>query len=145
MIDFFKFFARKDVQKAVKDKVKEKQDRGFVEKDFESVINGKKIKMILPNDIREQLYISNVAPRWILEEAKNMEESYENDLKYYEFIAKHMLIDGEEIKDINSLNFEDLKAYGMTYYLELLLPLYQRSATKTQEAVKQILKGYLKK
>lgn len=152
MIDFYKFFAQKDVQEAVKAKIRDVQENGFVEKEFDGMLGDKKVKMILPNDVRKQLYLLKIGDQWMTDSGQllmggvsDLETAYNMSVNYLENITKNMLIDGEEVKDLNQIPVEDLKAYGLVYYLELLLPLSHRSATKSEESVRQILKGYLKK
>jgi len=143
MIDFLTFFAQEDVQEAVKAKVKKLQEKEFVSKDFETTLDGKRVKFVLPNDVREQMYVMTLAQKWLLDEGVDLEDSHKNSVKFCEFFIKNTLIDGKEVADLNAMDVEDLRAYGLVYYIELLLPLYHRSATKAKDSVKQILKGYL--
>lgn len=144
-MDFDKFFLQEDVQNAVKAKTKDIQDKGFIEKDFETEIDGKKVRFSLPNDIRKQLYMMSLCQKWLFDGSMGFKESYDCQIEYFEFIQRNMLLNGEEVKNLSELQVDDLNAYGMVYFLELMLPLFHRSSTKRESSVKTLLKGYLNK
>lgn len=145
MIDFYKFFASSDIQEASKRKIEDIQKREFVNKDFEIEIGGKKIKFSLPNDVRKQLLALTLAQKWLLDNGSgSLEDSHNTNIAYCELVVNNMLIDGQSVNDLNAVNVEDLKAYGLVYYMELLLPLSHRSAMKAEDSIRKILSGYLK-
>jgi len=147
-MDFYKFFSSADVIDAMKRKIEDTQSKGFVEKKFEGMVGGKKVSFSLPSDVRKQLYIFTISEKFVSNLGYNNEDvetAYSDSLKYLEFVSKNMLVDGEVIQDLNQLETEDLKAYALVYFLEILLPLFHRSATKAEDSVRLILKDYLKK
>lgn len=129
---------------AVKERIKEKQDKKQVGGDVEVIIDEKNVKFYLPNDVREQLRITKIAMSFFSFKDLDFNQQFELEKIYYEFIIKHMLIDGKEIKDINELSFSNMQAYALIYLMELLLPLLSWSDTKAKDSIKLILKGHLK-
>lgn len=133
------------VQKAYKEKIKELQAGGSVPSSFESVLDGKEIKLNLPNDVRQQYKEVILAEEFVMQDVINesSEKIYDLRMTIFECARKNMLYDKKEVKDIRELPFEMIDTVVMMYVMELLLPLYHRSSTIVSERVKTTLKTYI--
>jgi len=128
--------------------LKDKQDKGFIGRDYEAKINGRKIKMYLPKDVREQYQALLHAEAFLLKElvtSLDNEPLYKNRMALFNLACKNMLVDGREDFDINEFEVDMIDTIIMLYVSELLLPLYQRSSTRAEEALRTSLKDYTEK
>lgn len=125
--------------------LKDKQDKGLVGKDFETKINGRKVKMYLPKDVREQYQALLHAEAFLLKDLVTSLDNaplYKNRMAIFDIAIKNMLVDGREDFDVNEFEVDMVDTIIMLYVTELLLPLYQRSSTKVEEALRLSLKDY---
>ena len=136
-----------EVKGAFDTMVKERQASGSVGKDFETTLNGKKIKMWLPPDVREQYKALLYAETFMLRElvtSMDIEPLYKNRMDIFNIAVKHMLIDGNEHFDINTFDVDFIDTVIILYTTELLLPLYHRSSMKAETELKANLKPYMR-
>jgi hypothetical protein len=134
-----------EVKDAFNKMVKERQADGTVGKDFETTINGKKVKMYLPKDVREQYKALLYAETFMLKDLVtnlDIEPLYKNRMDIFNIAIKHMLVDGSEQFDINSFDVDFIDTVVILYLTELLLPLYHRNSTKAEVELKANLKPY---
>jgi hypothetical protein len=127
--------------------VKDRQDSGKVGKDFETEIDGKKIKIYLPPDVRDQYRALLLAETFLLKDlvtSLDIEPIYKNRMDIFNLAVRHLLIDGKDHKDfnVNTFDVDFIDTLIILYVTELLLPLYQRSSSKAEKELKANLKGY---
>lgn len=142
------FGVNEDIKEAFNLKVKETQEKGWVGRDFETKINGKKIKMYLPADVREQYVGLLYAETFLLKDlvtSLDIEPLYKNRMDIFNMATKNMLVDGKDKFDINEFDVEMIDVIILLYVTELLLPLYQRSSTKAEEVLRQNLNLFIAK
>lgn len=136
-----------DVKQAFEAMTKDRQANGTVGQDFETMIDGKKIKMYLPKDVREQYKALLYAETFMLRDlivSLDIEALYKNRMDIFSVATKHMLVDGSEVFDVNSFNVDFIDTVIILYVTELLLPLYHRSSMKAETELKANLKPYTK-
>jgi len=140
------YLNKPEVIEAMKKKQDERKEKCIVERDVELKINGKDVKLSLPNDTRRQLYIVTLANGFIEGSLKNesLEVIYDTQVKIFEFVAKNILVDGKEVGDVNELEYEDIFSYAIVYIMELALPLFHGGGTRAVDGLDQILKRYMK-
>lgn len=128
-------------------KVKDMQANGLVGKDFEGVVNNKKVKLYLPQDVREQYKAVTIAESFLLIRAEtDTDKVLELKFKIWDIAKKNSLIDGKDGFTFNDNEFDiDFIEQIITLYLgELLLPLYHRSSMKVKDLMTNNIKQYIK-
>lgn len=141
-----KVFSDERLQKAYKDKIKQLQCEGKTPSSFETIVDGKQLKLNLNNDVREQYKEVLLAERFIIQDQLNLssEDLFEIRMKLLECARKNMLFDGKEIKDVRELPFDMIDTIILFYVTELLLPLYQSSSMKVSKRFEENLTPFIK-
>ena len=129
------------------ERIKEMQKMGVTPSEYLGELDGKKIKLWLPEDVREQYQAVFLAEAML-------NTTFNTDIKHvlkvnmdlWELAKKHMLVDDEEgfKKDDNDFTVEFIEAIIALYMGELLLPLFHRSSMKATDALIKNLKPYIK-
>lgn len=119
------------VQDQVNDKRKKYQEQGFADKDFEKQIGGKLFKIWLPSSVFEQQKLVNLASRLFAGSLSFQEESDLTAL-YYNYVCKHASIDNSPVQ-AELLGLEQIQAFSLLYWVELLFPLSLWSDERTKE------------
>jgi hypothetical protein len=119
------------VQEQVLNKRKKYKEQGFADKDFEKTLDGKHFKIWLPSSVFEQQKLINLASRLFSGNLSFQEESELTTL-YYNYVCKHAHLDGKPV-NAEVLGLEQLQAFALFYWVELLFPLSLWSDEKTKE------------
>ena len=119
------------VQQQVLNKREKYKEQGFADKDFEKTIGGKHFKIWLPSSVFEQQKLINLASR-IFSGNLSFQEESELTALYYNYVCKHAQLDGKAV-NVDLLGLEQLQAFALFYWVELLFPLSLWSDEKTKE------------
>lgn len=109
------------IKKHVEEKKEKYKSQGRADKEFEKKINGKNVKIWLPNSVFDQQKLMMLGEE-IMNSAKDFETNFQLTTKFYLEVCKHLMID-TNLANAELLELSELKAYSMLYYVELLLPL----------------------
>lgn len=125
--------------------IKDKQSKAQVGKDWQGEIMGKKVKLYLPSDIREQykalLYAETFSLAQLVLSLDN-EKIYENRMNIFDIAVNNMLVEGSKDFNVNAFDVDFIDSVIAIYVTELLLPLYHRSSTKAESELKRSLGKY---
>lgn len=112
----------KIVEDRILAKRKKYEEQGCADKTFEKKIDGKHIKMWLPESVFVQQKLLSIAAKVFSGDFSNIDEEGELNERYIKAVYSHMQIDSKTANpDIS--DFGDLQAFGLLYWTELLSPL----------------------
>jgi hypothetical protein len=140
------FLTEKELVEAFTKKVKDKQELGEVGKDFEGNIDGKRVKLFLPDDVKAQ-YRAVIEAESFLHSplVTSTDDTFKQRMKIWSLSKEHMLVDGKEgyKMDDDEFSVDFIEQVIVVYLGELLFPLYHRSCTKAKEALTNCLTKYI--
>jgi hypothetical protein len=109
------------IKKHVEEKKELYKSQGRADKEFEKKINGKNIKIWLPNSVFDQQKMMMLGEE-IMNTSKDFDTNFELTSKFYREVCKYLMVDSN-LANPELLELSEIKAYSMLYYVELLLPL----------------------
>lgn len=140
---FSGFLDTQECWTAIRKKLDDLKTSTKIGEDFETIIDNKKVKFFLPSDVRKQFKMLTMAQEiYQLAVGNEVNKRIDLEIAFCEMVIAHTLVDDQE-RDINTLTLPDIKTYSFMYFLEMLLPLFQRSSTRVDDAIKATLKKYL--
>lgn len=128
-------------------KVKELQLTESVGKDFNGIIEGKQVKLYLPDSVKMQYKALLEAENFInLNLYGSTEEVYDLHMRIWAYVKNHMRVDDEDGCKMDDASFtvDFIEQAIMLYLSELLFPLFHRSCTNARKTFKQSLTEYIK-
>jgi|WetSurMetagenome_2_1015567.scaffolds.fasta_scaffold364329_2 hypothetical protein len=115
-------------------KVQRYKEQGYADKEFEKIINNKRIKIILPNSVFDQQKLLFMGLDIMTEKELDFNNNFELTKKYLIEVCKNMWIDNKQINP-ESIELPELQAYGYMYWEELLYPLHLRGDILAREII----------
>jgi hypothetical protein len=140
------FLTDKVLTEAMTKKVESMQKDGEAGKDFEGEVEGKRVKMWLPEGVREQ-YRAVMDAEAFLHTGfmTSVDDVFNLEMKLWKLVKDHMLIDGKEgcKKSDEDFSIDFIQESVVMYLSELLFPLYHRGCTRVKEALTSRLTSYI--
>jgi hypothetical protein len=140
------FITDKVLVDGYKKKIAELQASGAVGKDYEGTVEGKKVKLFLPDEVRSQYRAVLDAEAFIHSTFyTKTDDIFDLRMKLWTLARTHMLVDGKSGNEMTDDDFtvEFIEQVLMLYLEELILPLYHRSCTKVEETLRNRLNKYI--
>ena len=122
------------LQKRVLVKREKYQEQGFADDTLEKTVNGKLIKMWLPNSVFVQQKLLSIAAKVFSSDFKDIDEEAELTERYYKAVCTHTQLDGDNV-NAAALDLGSLQAFALLYWMELLYPLSLWGDEKSKEAI----------
>ena len=136
--------ADKELETAYQRKIKEIQSTGKVPNDLEFNYNGKKIKLYLPNDVREQYKLLILAESFLIKESLfDDDKLLKLRFDIFEQATKRILVDGKDSFNVNEFDVDIIDTIIMEFIGGLLFPLYLRNSNSVTDRFKANLKNYI--
>lgn len=98
------------------------EEQGYADKDFEKNIDGKFIKIWLPNSVFVQQTFLSIASKVFKNDFQDIDEEAKLTERLYKAVCSHMQIDAKAV-NAELLDLAELQAYSLLYWVELLAPL----------------------
>jgi hypothetical protein len=140
------FLTEKDLVEAYTKKVKDVQASGIVGNEYEGNIDGKLVKLWLPDGVKRQ-YKAVIEAESFLHSAINtsVDDAFSLRMKIWDLAKEHMLVDGNEAcnMDDDSFTVDFIEQVIVVYLGEILFPLYHRSCTRAKEVLANSLTKYM--
>ncbi len=141
-------FIRKEgkFSEAYMKRIKAKQDTDIVGETWSGLIMGKQVNFCLPDSVKMQYRALLEAESFInLSLLSSTDEVYNLHMRLWEYVKTHMRVNDKDGCKMDDSDFTvEFIEQAITLYLsEMLFPLYHRSCTSTEKALKQSLTSYM--
>lgn len=125
---------KKIVQNRLNEKRKKYEEQGFADKTFEKRVDDKLIKIWLPDSVFVQQKLLSLGSKVFSSNNLNIDEEGELTERFSKAVCLHMQIEGNDVTP-ETLEFGELQAYTLLYWLELLSPLSVWGDVKAQKVI----------
>jgi hypothetical protein len=140
------FLTEKDLVEAYTKKIKDVQESGEVGKEFNGKIDGRQVRLWLPQSVKRQ-YQAVIKAESFLHSAINtsVDDAYNLRMYLWDLAKEHMFVDGKNGIEMDDDDFTvPFIEQTITVYLsEVLFPLYHGSCTRAKEALTVLLTKYM--
>ena len=121
-----------------REKVLSKRDKyesqGFADKDFQTIIDRKTIKIWLPSSVFAQQALLSLGDRVVNEKFDSIEQEQVLTEKFYRTVCQNLQINGNGVNP-DTLELVDLQSYAWLYWMELLYPLSLWSDQRVRKVI----------
>ena len=125
-------------QKVIHDRLMAKQkayeEQGYADKDFSKKVDDKHIKIWLPDSVFVQQKLLSLGSKVFGDYNLNIDEESDLTERFSKAVCSHMQIDQKTVVP-ETLEFGELQAYALLYWLELLSPLSAWGDAKAQRVI----------
>lgn len=125
---------KKIVQDRLTEKRKKYEEQGFADKDFSKTVDDKHIKIWLPSSVFNQQKLLSLGSKVFSGHDLSIDEEGDLTERFSKAVCVHMQIDGDSVAP-ETLEFGDLQAYALLYWLELLSPLSVWGDAKAEKVI----------
>lgn len=125
---------KKKIQDSLVAKRKKYEEQGFADKTYEKTIDGKHFKIWLPSSVFVQQKMLSIGSKVFNNDFLNIDEEADLTERFSKAVCSHMQVEGKEVS-AETLEFAELQAYALLYWLELLSPLSMWGDVKAQKVI----------